>query len=329
MWGCHGGHWHGVGIGLVRTLDMSSLRADLGVGFSTHVAITLWSHGVGSRVITGPTDGSNRSVRGRAHQGRFSRLAHQRGEGIHMTLLVRMLIDLNLERSGVVHHWHSSLLWWMMLLLAIKTVITDGSIQVWGHGPCAAGRRVRSMGRVRVGLLRLFQHNTILSQPFLDHLMDQAIMPDKATLVFGLMSTRRALVRVTLLEALAKLLSVMTVCQVAQEHVAAGEVILAQRTRLAIAFQSFKSLENSFVVAIGLARVLVENSQHHLVVDPVMPDQELDVFALKSGANGTFEGRKGRQVAPQLLVKVFVCHMPQEMVRVQECVVAVRTRDRK
>ena len=81
-------------------------------------------------------------------------------------------------------------------------------------------------------------HEAALLQPFLHHLVDQAVVPDEASLVLALVVARRPRTLEGVAagrKALAEPLAIVTVGKVAEEHVAPREIALAQRTTLSVA----------------------------------------------------------------------------------------------
>jgi hypothetical protein len=97
----------------------------------------------------------------------------------------------------------------------------------------------------------------------------------------------------------------MTIGQVTQEHVTAAEIAAAQRTSLAIGFVSFQSFQNGFVVTLVIAGTLVQELEHHLVVDAIMSNQKLQVFSFEA-ASRTSERSEVRQVGSETVQEVLV-----------------------
>jgi hypothetical protein len=169
-------------------------------------------------------------------------------------------------------------------------------------------------------------HHPAFLKPLLYHLVHQPIVPDKATLVLGLVVTcwtfeglgsRR--------ESLAQPLPVVTIGQVPEEHVATGKVAFAERAALAIALRRLELLEDGRVVAVWLACPLVQNSHDHVMVYAVMPDEKLEVLGLVL-AERTLERRLTGQIAAQLFHEVLVGCVPNKVGRVEEGGVAYGAR---
>ena len=90
-------------------------------------------------------------------------------------------------------------------------------------------------------------HEAALLQPLLHHLVDEAVVADESSLVLALVVARRprALEGVSARrEALAEPLAVVTVGEVAEEHVAPRKVALAQGTALSVAVSRFVLLDD-------------------------------------------------------------------------------------
>ncbi len=116
-------------------------------------------------------------------------------------------------------------------------------------------------------------------------------MPDEAALVLGLVRAGWTLEDVALLQALAQPLPEVAVCQVAQQHIAPAEVALAQRAALTLSLRRLMLSQHRVVEAAGpAAGALVQNADHDVVLDAVVPHLQLRVLALEV-AVGTFEGR--------------------------------------
>lgn len=147
--------------------------------------------------------------------------------------------------------------------------------------------------------------NSHLPQPLLNHFVNQTVVPNEASFVFGRVIAVRTLVEVSLLNSLTKSFPEMTIGQVTQEHVTAAEIAAAQRTSLAIGFVSFQSFQNGFVVTLVIAGTLVQELEHHLVVDAVMSNQKLQIFSFEA-ASRTSERSEVRQVGSETVQEVLV-----------------------
>ena len=106
--------------------------------------------------------------------------------------------------------------------------------------------------------------------------MHEAVVSDEAAFVLRLVVARGTLEGVrSWRQAFAKSLSVVTICQMPKQHVSSSKVAFAQRTTFPIAFVRLVLLQNGRVVAVGFARPLVEDLDHHVVIEPVMPHEQL------------------------------------------------------
>ena len=131
--------------------------------------------------------------------------------------------------------------------------------------------------------------------------------------------TFRALVDLSLLDPLAKPLAKVAVSQVPQEHVPTAEVAAAQGAGLPVRLLGLQGLENGLVVGVQVSGSLVQKLDDHLVVDAVMPHQQLEVLGLEvADLDGASERGKRGQVKPEPFHEVFVGGVTDEVVGVEE-----------
>lgn len=121
--------------------------------------------------------------------------------------------------------------------------------------------------------------------------MNKTVVPDEAALVFGLVVASGALEGVSLLQASTQPLPEVAISQVTKQHITAGEVAFAKRTTFAVLVRSLKGLEDGGVIAVGASGPLVEKPDHHVMLNPVMADQQFEIFGLM-GTQGTLEWRR-------------------------------------
>ena len=91
-------------------------------------------------------------------------------------------------------------------------------------------------------------HEAALLQPFLHHLVHEAVMADETSLVLALVVARRPRTLEGVAarrETLAKPFAIVTVGKVAEEHVAPRKIALAQRTALSVAVSRLVLLDES------------------------------------------------------------------------------------
>ena len=161
--------------------------------------------------------------------------------------------------------------------------------------------------------------------------MYKTIVPDEPSFVLGLMVALRTLVSGIRRsgrgwrKALAQPFTEVTVAQMTQKHVPPVEGAFAQRAVLSVRLLGLVPLEDAVVVAVHDAHALVQVLQNHFVRHSVMPGQKLEIFAHECAMWALKRGRNG-QVGFELVKKVLVGSMTQEMRSVQESGVANGTR---
>ena len=144
------------------------------------------------------------------------------------------------------------------------------------------------------------------------HLVDNPVVSHKALPVPGHVVALRTLVDEALLvrDAITHPVLEVSVAQMTQQQLTPLKCSLTQRTILPDALD-LKLLQNSDVVAVGSAHVLIEHLEDHLVGDAPVSDQR-DLVRKVVIAQRTVEWRGLWQLAGEPVRKMFVRHVSHQ-----------------
>lgn len=150
-----------------------------------------------------------------------------------------------------------------------------------------------------------------LLQQLLHHPVHEAVVPREALPVLGHVVAQRTLVHAVLLHAIANSFAEMTVGQVSKQQVVIAKVVLADGAHLALVL-GLEQTQHTFVEAVLLSLLFVEDSNNNLVINAVVPCQSFGVLALESAAgHWTSKWLVRRQVGQETVLKVFVARVTQ------------------